>query len=38
MGMYTELDLKVAIKDDPVVVDILKDIAMVTDDFPSIKN
>lgn len=27
MGMYTELDLKVAIKDNPVVVDILKEIA-----------
>lgn len=27
MGMYTELDLKVAIKDNPVVVDVLKDIA-----------
>lgn len=27
MGMYTELDLKVAIKDDPIVVDILKDIS-----------
>lgn len=27
MGMYTELDLKVSIKDDPIVVDVLKDIA-----------
>lgn len=27
MGMYTELDLKVAIKDDPIVVDVLKEIA-----------
>ena len=35
MGMYTELDLKVAIKDDPVVVDVLKDIA--TDGSSTIK-
>lgn len=27
MGMYTELHLGVAIKDDPVVVNILKDIS-----------
>ena len=27
MGMYTELDLKVAIKDDPIVVNILKDLS-----------
>lgn len=36
MGMYTELDLKVAIKDNPVVVDVLKDIA--TDGSLSVKD
>lgn len=37
MGMYTELDLKVAIKDDPIVVNILLDLSD-KDKFVSIKN
>lgn len=36
MGRYTELDLKVAIKDDPIVVDILKDLS--TDGSLTVKN
>jgi hypothetical protein len=36
MGMYTELDLKVAIEDDPIVVNILKDLS--TDGSLSIKD
>lgn len=36
MGMYTELDLKVAIEDNPIVVNILKDIS--TDGSLSIKD
>lgn len=35
MGMYTELDLKIAIEDNPIVVNILKD--MATDGSLSIK-
>jgi hypothetical protein len=37
MGMYTELDLKVAIKDDPIVVNILLDLSN-KDKFVSIEN
>lgn len=37
MGMYTELDLKVAIEDEPTVVNILKDLA-TTDGSLTIKN
>lgn len=37
MGIYTELDLKVAIKDDPIVVNILLDLSN-KDKFVSIKN
>lgn len=36
MGMYTELDLKVAIKDEPTVVNILKDLS--TDKVLTVKN